>query len=262
MQSVYSQYKNLKRTVRDEAATDIQRVFRGMMVRVETGALLSSTVTARRRAPSPAGGDHSYSSSPRRLQGTPGKPGSISSFSPTRHSRPRDYDDDTVERHQSARIDDDVRSHIAASDTAQDDTSFEIKSPSKRKTLNKISSSTQDGTPQSGTSILHSPTVRGTFGSSDTFDLGSGSHDSQAVGAEAQSAQHQQRKRKGADVRSPSTSSVVEWLQTPAALTLKSNYRELLAQKNSLKSLLKRFDDDFKAKHGRLPVRKEKEVCA
>jgi hypothetical protein len=35
MSQVYTHYKNLKRLVRDEAATDIQRVYRGMVVRME-----------------------------------------------------------------------------------------------------------------------------------------------------------------------------------------------------------------------------------
>jgi len=292
MQSAYSQYKNLKRIVRDEAATDIQRVFRGMRVRVAVGFVIRKTAVMETTAStiSTFGGDRTYSPSPRR-QLQPQERGqatnTLSSFSPTRHTRPRDDVDETEERHQSARRDEGALIGVSSIDLAStnDSTStFELASPSKRKILIKSKTTgdhhqhqqQQEGSPPHISTIAMSPTARRAFGSSDTFDLTSASFDHAdttpappvvvggSVGSAETgtlSAQHQQRKRKGADVRSPSsTSSVVEWWQSPVALSLKSDYRDLLAQKNSLKSLLKRFDDEFKSMHGRLPIRKEKEV--
>lgn len=290
MQSAYAQYKNLKRIVRDEAATDIQRVFRGMLVRVAVGFTIRKTAKndASSASVSAFGGDRTYSPSPRRqlqsqtLQKERSQSNTLASFSPTRHTRPRDIDDETGVRHQSARRDDGDVIGISSIDmTSVKDSTFEIASPSKRKVLNKIATTStatttatdgeqQEGSPPHISTLAMSPIARHTFGSSDTFDLAStsfdhaDSHTGGSVGSAETGAlsthQHQQRKRKGADVRSPSTSSVVDWLQSPVAISLKADYRDLLTQKNSLKSLLKRFDDEFKSVHGRLPIRKEKEV--
>lgn len=38
-------------------------------------------------------------------------------------------------------------------------------------------------------------------------------------------------------------------------------FKELMLEKKELKRILKKFDEDFAAKHGRLPVKSEKEVC-
>lgn len=273
MQTAYAQYKNLKRTVRDEAATDIQRVFRGMRARVAVGFTIgkassnaSASVSASIGAP---GFDRTYSPSPRRPQPERGQTSAISSFSPTRHTRPRDAEEDAGGRHQSARRDEGLQGAgvsgltISTGDAAVKDlSSFGLASPSKRK-------GDHEGSPPLTSTLAMSPAAKRGFGSSDTYDFTSTSFDHAdtplggsvtSAEASALSAQHQQRKRKGADVRSPSTSSAMEWLQSPVGVALKAEYRELLAQKTSLKSLLKRFDDDFRSKHGRLPIRKEKEV--
>ena len=69
------------------------------------------------------------------------------------------------------------------------------------------------------------------------------------------------RKRKGTEIRSNSTSSTLTaWLSEPEPAQLRSQYRTAYTQKHQLKAQLKRFDEEFKHVHGRLPTRREKEV--
>lgn len=64
-----------------------------------------------------------------------------------------------------------------------------------------------------------------------------------------------QRKRK-----EPERAPYVLWLSQSNVTEMRNKYRDLHTQKQALKSQLKRFDEEFKHVHGRLPVRKEKEV--
>ena len=69
------------------------------------------------------------------------------------------------------------------------------------------------------------------------------------------------RKRKGTEIRSNSASSTLTaWLSEPEPSQLRSQYRTAYTQKHQLKAQLKRFDEEFKHVHGRLPTRREKEV--
>lgn len=239
MHAVYIRYRNLKRTVRDEAATDIQRAFRGMVIRSKvrlssksSKSRLDSVKDRRDSKSSPSSSDyHDKSSSLKKshlhaLQSSPN--------SETQRSK-------LIKKHGGDSGGGDLTTdQVLPRSVSLDSSEFNHKAM-------------PPGSPAVSTAGNHV-----LISSSDLEMSMSGSQQ-----------QQQQRKRKGVEItrslaqpQGQSGDTFTDWLTaSPRGTEMRNKYLELHQQKHHLKSVLKRFDEDFCLLHGRMPMRKEKEVC-
>jgi hypothetical protein len=223
MHVVYIRYRNLKRTVRDEAAIDIQRAFRGMRVRIKYQLKNKSSKINPKKS---------------HLHGIQSP--SSSEIQRNKLSKKQSYDN----THSS--------SEVAHAD-------LDLFSMQRSTSLGSVGSSTVVGSGGNNSTNLH--TNNNILVSVSDLDIGTGT-------SGVLPGTNQPRKRKGFEITRSLNQppgqfidSYTEWLTTSQrAADMRTKFIELHQKKHHLKSVLKRFDEEFNLTHGRLPLRKDKEV--
>ena len=263
MHGVYIRYRNLKRTVRDEAAIDIQRAFRGMQVRLEIH-LNNKSIPSSQKSNNTNTNNLLLSSNEK-----------IHSKKAHLHGLQNSPSGEQIHRHKLSKKQSNYdANHSNSSSTSSSASTSPTDSDLTNNNNNNIHKSTSLGSVASlitNSSNSNNNNASVLLSSTD-LEIGNG-----AIITNTNSS-HQPRKRKGVEITrsliQPSGSGssgggsgshnsdlYIEWLNSSQnATSMRNKYIDLHQKKHHLKNILKRFDEEFTITHGRMPTRKEKEV--
>jgi hypothetical protein len=247
MQAVFNRYKELKRSIRDNAATDIQRIIRGAIIRIKL-TIFAKTIQVHSRTDSHsmvknAGYSNNNGFNANNLGGYTHSAGNStgSSMSNTPNTSNSDMLTSTMSVSQSG-LSVTAMSMNSTSSLVMDDVlrASRDRGTHSSNNMNQLPATSSQIQSSQGVNVL----------SSVSFDAGL--HMNQIANV----ASHH-----SATSNSLSTSSSAPSGTTSAPLEDTINhYKYLIQQKRDLKKFLKRFDEDFEAEHNRAPKKSDKEI--